>query len=107
MSKLAWKNMSDYSDDCECILKKNGITIFKIMSARDHYYTWYVNRIFESRTLSYFKASELAKKEFGEDSLDNRLKVAKRYFLDDFKNQTSDIRTYLDISEVNEEVEEA
>lgn len=95
MSKITWHDMDGYSSDCESIVKINNLTMFKIMSARDYYYSMYNNQMFKTASLTYFKAAELAEEKFKKDSLENRLKVAKEFFLKDFKRQLDDINMYL------------
>lgn len=84
--KLEWKDY-DFSNDCAASLWKNGISLFRIMKARDGYYAEYIDsRLFRTPVLSYHEASKLAKEKFGEDSTD-WLTVAKEFFVEDYKEQ--------------------
>lgn len=92
---LEWKDYMDVSSDCVSILKKNGLTVFKIMHGRNSYHTIYNHRAFKNSRLSYFEAALLAEKTYGEDTLENRIKIAKDYFIDDFNKQVRDISCYI------------
>lgn len=88
MEEISWKDIKNSIDDCASICKKNNLTIFRIMESRDSFYADYFdNRLFKSPRLTYYEASQIAKNKMNEDSLENRLTVAKEYFLENYKKQ--------------------
>lgn len=94
MSKVEWKDIDNYASDCESILKVNNLTVLRIMSGRTYFYCMYSNPIFKTPTLSYSTAADLARAKLKEDSLENRLTVAKDFFLKDLKRQIDETTAY-------------
>lgn len=86
-----WKDIQNSVDNCITVCKKNGLTIFKIMKSENNFYADYFNNtLFHTPTLTYYEASKLAKNKFNKDSLENRLIVAKEFFLNDYKMQVNE-----------------
>lgn len=89
--------MENNIDDCVTICKKDGITIFRIIEAKYGYHADYFdNRLFTSPNLSYLEASKISKTKLGDDSLENRLIIAKEFFLDDYREQIFNTRFKLE-----------
>ena len=94
--EVAWEDLEYSVDDCATICKKDRLTVFRIMEARDCYYAdYYNNRLFNSPKLTYYEAAQIAKEKFGNDSLENRLVVAKEFFLKNYKEQVFKTRLEL------------
>ncbi len=86
--EITWKDVENSINDCATICKKDGLAIFSIMESRYGFYAdYYNNRLFTSPHLSYHRAAQIAKNKMGNDTLDNRLLVAKEFFLENYKNQ--------------------
>lgn len=85
---IKWSDMENNIDDCVTICKKDRITIFRIIEGRYGYYADYFdNRLFTSPNLSYLEAAQISKTKLGNDSLENRLIIAKEFFLDNYREQ--------------------
>lgn len=85
---IEWKDIENSINDCASICKKDAKTVFKIMESRDSFYAdYYDNGLFCSPRLTYLQAAQMAKEKFGEDTLKNRLEVAKDFFVEDYREQ--------------------
>ncbi len=86
--EITWEDIENSINDCATICKKNGLTIFRIMESRYGFYADYFNnRLFTSPNLTYHEAAQIAKNKMGNDTLNNRLLVAKEFFLENYKDQ--------------------
>lgn len=101
---LVWVNALCYTNDCASVLKKDGESIFKIMRGRDLFYTEYCIHnlvdLFAQNTLSYSAAAKMAKEKYGEDSIENRLLIAKETFLKDIRRDIEETKRKLEELEV-------
>ena len=87
-TEITWKDMKNNVDDCVTICKKNGLTVFRIIESRYGYYAdYYDNTLFNTPNFTYHEAGRLAKEKFSDDSMENRLKVAKEFFLENYEEQ--------------------
>lgn len=94
---IKWVDMENNIDDCVTICKKDGITIFRIIEAKYGYHADYSdNRLFTSPNLSYLEATQISKFKLGDDSLENRLIIAKEFFLDNYREQIFNTRLKLE-----------
>lgn len=85
---MTWQMMEPNDENCVAMLKKNGLIVFKIIQSRYGYYAdYWNNKIFETPHLDIVTAGNMATKEFGSDSIDNRIEVAKEFFVEDYKSQ--------------------
>lgn len=92
-SDKTWEWIDGESTRCDFVAAcvKDGHIVFRIKEARDCFFTdYYDNSLFRIAKLPYYKAAQMAENEFGSDSIENRLKVAKMYFLEDYKEQVQD-----------------
>lgn len=86
--EVTWKDIKNTIDDCVTICKKDGLTVFRIIETRYGYFAdYYDNSLFHSPSLTYYEAGVLAKEKIGDDSMVNRLEIAKEFFLEDYKEQ--------------------
>lgn len=86
--KVTWRDIENSIDDCVAICKKDNRTVFRIMESRYGFYAdYHTNRLFESPHLTYEDAGKLAKEKFKEDTFENRLLIAKDFFLEDYIQQ--------------------
>jgi len=86
--EVTWVDIEDSINDCVTICKKNNLTIFRIMKSKYGFYADYFdNRLFESPSLTYYEAAQIAKNKMDNDTLNNRLLVAKEFFLENYKDQ--------------------
>lgn len=85
---IIWEDIENSINDCASICKKNGVTVLKIMESRDSFYAdYYDNTLFKTPRLTYLEAACMSKEKYGEDTLENRLKIAKNFFIEDYREQ--------------------
>lgn len=85
---IIWEDIKNSINVCASICKKNGITVFKIIKSRDSFYAdYYDNRLFKTPMLTYLEAAEKSKEKYGKDTLENRLEIAKNFFIEDYREQ--------------------
>ena len=85
---ITWEDIENSIDDCVTICKKDGLTVFRILESRHGYFAdYYDNSLFRTPSLTYYNAGKLAKEKFNDDSMDNRLEIAKEFFLEDYREQ--------------------
>lgn len=85
---IIWKDIENSVNDCSSICKKGNITVFRIMESRDSFYAdYYDNVLFKTPRLTYLEAAQMAKEKYGEDTLKNRLEIAKDFFVEDYREQ--------------------
>lgn len=85
---VVWYDVKDSVNNCVTVCKKNGLIVFKIIRAKDHYFAdYYNNNLFHTPILTYHAAAEISKIKFLDDDLENRLIVVKEFFLENYKEQ--------------------
>lgn len=85
---IIWEDIENSINDCASICKKNNITVFRIMKLIDSFYAdYYDNALFKTPRLTYLKAAQMAKENYKEDTLKNRLEIAKTFFVEDYREQ--------------------
>lgn len=85
---IIWEDIENSINDCASICKKNNLTVFKIMESRDSFYAdYYDNTLFRTPRLTYLEAAQMAKRKYGEDTLKNRLEIAKDFFIENYREQ--------------------
>ena len=83
---MNWENVESHIRGCIAICRKDNLVVFEIIESRNYYYAdYYNNQILRSPKLFYSTAADMAKKKYNEDSLQNRLSVAKEFFLEDYR----------------------
>lgn len=94
---MTWQMIEPNDDNCVAILKKNGLIVFKIIQSRYGFYVdYWNNRMFETPHLNIVTAGNEAAKKFGADSVENRIEIAKEFFVEDYKTQIAKIVRELD-----------
>lgn len=85
---LVWEDAVNSGSDWVAACIKGGRVLFQIKEAKFCYYADYDdNSLFKTATLPYYKAAQMAEEKFGSVTVENRLEVAKEYFLEDYKEQ--------------------
>ncbi len=85
---IIWEDIKNSINDCASICKRNNITVFRIMESRDSFYAdYYDNTLFKTPRLTYLEAAQMAKEKYGEDTLKNRLEIAKVFFIENYREQ--------------------
>lgn len=85
---IIWEDIENSINDCASICKKNNIIVFRIMESRDSFYAdYYDNNLFKTPRITYLEAAQMAKEKYGEDTLKNRLEIAKDFFVEDYREQ--------------------